>query len=109
MHPIGTLPLTVFRHRDRLPGFAVSREEGCEWAECRCPPESGHEGLFMAKRCFVCGKGPMSGNLVSHSNRKTRTRRLPNLQPVRIVDGAASRRVRVCTRCLKAGKVKRAA
>lgn len=62
----------------------------------------------MAQRCFVCGKGPLVGNLVSHSNRKTKTRSLPNLQSVKTVIGGVSRRVRVCTRCLKAGKVSRA-
>jgi len=34
----------------------------------------------MAKVCQVTGKGPMVGNKVSHSNRKTKKRWLPNLQ-----------------------------
>ena len=34
----------------------------------------------MSKVCMVTGKGPMVGNKVSHSNRKTKKRTLPNLQ-----------------------------
>ncbi len=36
----------------------------------------------MARRCELTGKGVQSGNNVSHSNRKTRRRFLPNLQQV---------------------------
>lgn len=36
----------------------------------------------MARRCSITGTGSQSGNNVSHSNRKTRTRFLPNLQNV---------------------------
>ena len=64
----------------------------------------------MAFRCSVCGKGPVAGKNVSHSNRKTPRRFKPNLQRVRIVmPGGAAKRVRVCTRCIKAGKVRKAA
>jgi len=34
----------------------------------------------MSRKCELTGKGPTTGNLVSHSNIKTRTRWLPNLQ-----------------------------
>ena len=34
----------------------------------------------MSKVCQVTGKGPMSGNNVSHAHNKTRRRFLPNLQ-----------------------------
>lgn len=36
----------------------------------------------MSRRCELTGKGPMSGNNVSHANNKTRRRFLPNLQDV---------------------------
>ncbi len=63
----------------------------------------------MARVCYVCGKGPASGNNVSHANNKTRRRWLPNLQTVKIVDGSGERlRVRVCTSCISAGKVVKA-
>lgn len=63
----------------------------------------------MAKRCELCGKGPQFGNNVSHANNRTRRRFNPNLQPVRAQRGATVERIRVCTRCLKAGKVLKAA
>ena len=63
----------------------------------------------MARRCYVCGKGPATGNNVSHAHNKTRRRWLPNLQTVKIVDDSGDRRrVRVCTSCISAGKVKKA-
>ena len=63
----------------------------------------------MAKLCFSCGKGPAFGNSRSHSMVATRRRFDPNLQKVRIDDGGRPRRVYVCTRCLKANKVTKAA
>jgi len=62
----------------------------------------------MAKVCYVCGKTPQSGNSVSHANNRRRRRFLPNLQPVRArVDGTV-RRIRVCSRCIRAEKVEKA-
>jgi large subunit ribosomal protein L28 len=63
----------------------------------------------MAQRCFICGKGAQTAMLVSHSHRRTKTRNLPNLQTVKANLNGTVRRVRVCTSCLKAGKVRRAA
>jgi large subunit ribosomal protein L28 len=49
------------------------------------------------------------GNNVSHANNKSRRRWLPNLQTVKIIDEAGRRRrVRVCTRCISAGKIQKA-
>ncbi|MFN0061165.1 MAG: 50S ribosomal protein L28 [Myxococcaceae bacterium] len=63
----------------------------------------------MAWKCDYCGKGPLVGNNVSHANNKTKTRSLPNLQKLRAkVDGRVGR-VLACTRCIKAGKVMKAA
>jgi large subunit ribosomal protein L28 len=63
----------------------------------------------MARRCELCGKGPLVGNNVSHANNKTKTRSLPNLRSVRAVVGGSVQRIRVCSRCLKAGRVVKAA
>ena len=62
----------------------------------------------MAHVCEICNKGPMSGMNVAHSHLKTKRRWYPNIQRVRaIVDGEV-KRVNVCTRCLRSGKVQRA-
>ena len=61
----------------------------------------------MANYCEICGKGTMSGMNVSHSHLKTKRTWKPNIQRVRaLVDGEA-KRVNVCTRCLRSGKVQR--
>jgi len=61
----------------------------------------------MAKKCEICAKGPTTGNLVSHSNIKTRTRWLPNLKRMKAVINGATQTLRVCTRCIRSGKVTR--
>ena len=63
----------------------------------------------MAFKCELCGKGPLTGNQVSHANNKTKKRTLPNLQRVRALVDGSHKHLRVCTRCLKAGKVTKAA
>ena len=63
----------------------------------------------MARVCYVCGKRPSTGNNVSHANNKTKRRWLPNLQVAKIVDDEGRRRrVRVCTSCISAGKIRKA-
>jgi large subunit ribosomal protein L28 len=60
--------------------------------------------------CEVCGKGPAFGHNVSHANNKTKKVWYPNLQRMRCIDQktGAVKRVRVCTRCLRSGFVKKA-
>ena len=62
----------------------------------------------MPAICAVCGKGPSFGHNRSHSMVATKRRFDPNLQRVRILVNGAARRVYVCTRCLKGGKVEKA-
>ena len=59
----------------------------------------------MAQRCDVCGKGPSVGYRISHAHNLTKRRWLPNLVSMRVMVGGTPKRLRVCTRCLKAGKV----
>lgn len=61
----------------------------------------------MAKFCEICGKGVSSGHNVSHSNRKSNRKWAPNVQRVRVLDGATPTRKYVCTRCLRSGLVER--
>jgi large subunit ribosomal protein L28 len=63
----------------------------------------------MAKVCHSCGKGPAFGHSRSHSMVATKRRFDPNLQKVRITESGRKLRVYVCTRCLKANKVVKAA
>ncbi|NLM43307.1 MAG: 50S ribosomal protein L28 [Clostridiales bacterium] len=62
----------------------------------------------MARHCEVCGKGMISGNKKSHSNRHSRRVWLPNIKTVRAVVNGAPKRIHVCTRCIRSGKVERA-
>lgn len=62
----------------------------------------------MSKVCSVCGKGPAFGQSRSHSMVATKRRFDPNLQRVRVLVNGAAKRVYVCTRCLKGGKVQKA-
>lgn len=57
---------------------------------------------FMSKTCEVCGKHPRSGNTVSHAHNVTKRIFFPNLRSVHIKAAGASRRIKVCMKCLKA-------
>jgi large subunit ribosomal protein L28 len=59
-------------------------------------------------RCFVCDKGVAHGNSVSHANNRTRRVWRPNLQVARVVVDGKITKIKVCTRCLHAGKIQRA-
>ena len=63
----------------------------------------------MAKVCDICGKKPVSGNNISHAHNRTRRRWLPNLQSVRANVNGRTKRLTVCTTCIKSNKVLKAA
>jgi len=76
------------------------------------------EELEMSRICEVCGKGPRTGNTIVrrglakskggiglHTTGITRRRYLPNLQKIRVVENGGVKTRRVCTSCIKAGKV----
>jgi len=59
--------------------------------------------------CSVCGKKKVTGNNVSHANNKTRRVFNPNLQKIKVMTAEhGAKRMCVCTRCLRSGKVKKA-
>ncbi len=62
----------------------------------------------MSKKCEICGKGQVSGNNVSHSNRRTRRKWNANIQSVKVAENGTVSHINVCTRCLRSGKVSRA-
>lgn len=61
----------------------------------------------MAYRCEVCGKEPWTGKQVSFSHKRSSKTWRPNIQKIRVKHGSNSRRARVCTSCIKAGKVEK--
>ncbi len=61
----------------------------------------------MAK-CDICGKSVLFGNKVSHSHRRSNKIWKPNVKSVRVVVNGGSKRMHVCTACLRSGKVQRA-
>ncbi|MGK0289423.1 MAG: large subunit ribosomal protein L28 [bacterium] len=58
----------------------------------------------MARKCEFCGKGPATGNNVSHAHNKSRKRWLPNLQSVRVLQSGNKILKRACTSCIRSGK-----
>ena len=61
----------------------------------------------MAQQCDICGKKPQAGNRISHAHNVTKRRWNINLRPVHARVGATTKRMRVCTSCLRSGKVVR--
>jgi large subunit ribosomal protein L28 len=76
----------------------------------------------MSRVCDICGKGPSTGNVIVrrgspkkkggiglHTTGISKRRFLPNLQSVRVSDGKGNtKRMCVCARCIKSGKVSKA-
>jgi large subunit ribosomal protein L28 len=67
------------------------------------------EHTIMAKVCEVCGRGPLFGNRVSHAHNVTKRRWNVNLQSVHAIVKGAAKRIKVCTSCIRSGKVQKAA
>ena len=63
----------------------------------------------MAQKCELCGKLPHYGNVISHANNTRRRRWNPNLKRVKAVVEGVSKRIRVCTSCIRSGRVRKAA
>jgi len=55
----------------------------------------------VSSRCEICGKGVVFGHNVSHSNRKTNRRWLPNVQKTSVLVRGVPRRINACTRCIR--------
>ncbi|MFB3920768.1 MAG: 50S ribosomal protein L28 [Terriglobia bacterium] len=63
----------------------------------------------MAQVCELCGKGPVFGNRISHAHNITKRRWNPNLRRVRAIVAGVHKTIRVCTACIRSGKVIKAA
>ncbi len=62
----------------------------------------------MSRKCEICNKGVVFGNQISHSDRKSNRTWAPNLKRVKAIVDGSPKRIFVCTRCLRSGKVQRA-
>jgi large subunit ribosomal protein L28 len=63
----------------------------------------------VARTCETCGKRRGIGNNVSHANNKSKRTWQPNLQTVHAKVGAGTKTMTVCTRCIRSGKITKAA
>lgn len=61
----------------------------------------------MSRICDICGKGAQVGNYRSHALNATKRRFYPNLHEIRAAMPDGTRRVKVCSSCLKANKVRK--
>ncbi len=59
----------------------------------------------MAKRCDICGKAPGYGHRISHAHNLTKRRWLPNLKKMRVKIDGHIQLVKICTQCIKSGRV----
>jgi large subunit ribosomal protein L28 len=82
----------------------LGRDSSSELSAFRPPQEFS----TMSYRCEICGKEPSYGKTVSFSHKRNNRRWLPNIQRVRIRHGSNTRRARVCTSCIRAGKIEKA-
>jgi len=62
----------------------------------------------MPRQCYVCAKKPVFGHNISHAHNVTSRKFNPNLQSVRILERGSVKRVRICTRCLRSGRIQKA-
>ncbi|UCG92120.1 MAG: 50S ribosomal protein L28 [candidate division WOR-3 bacterium] len=62
----------------------------------------------MARVCAICGRGAQSGSSVSHSQKITKRRFKVNLQRVRVKVDKKTKKILVCTRCLRSGRATKA-
>ncbi len=62
----------------------------------------------MAKVCEICGKKPMSGHTISHSHKAAKRKWQPNLQNIKVKIEGQTKKMRVCTSCIRSGRIEKA-
>ena len=85
-------------------GSGVLRSPGCGPAR----PAFSCQEDGVARSCDICNKGLQRGMKISHAHNMSRRVWNPNLQNVRALVNGRAQQMKVCTRCLKAGKVTKA-
>ncbi len=59
----------------------------------------------MARVCEICGKKPQFGHNISHAHNVTRKIWYPNLKTIKVRQDGSIKRIKICTRCLRSGKI----
>ena len=92
------------------PGSTQLAGEGAanDAPQCGCTKHTRFGVIAMAQVCDICGKGPQFGNNISHAHNVTRRRWNVNLQAVKALVNGSAKRIRVCTSCIKSGKIAKA-
>ncbi len=67
-----------------------------------------HRSNVMARQCYVCSKRTILGSTISHAHNVQSRKFKPNLQRIRILERGSVKRVRICTRCIRSGKIRKA-
>ena len=62
----------------------------------------------MAKTCEICGKGDLKAAKLTFSHKQIVKRQSPNIQEIRVNVNGQTKKMSVCTSCLRAGKVQKA-
>ncbi len=62
----------------------------------------------MSRKCEICGKSRQLGYNVSHAHNRTRKISYPNLQRLRVTQEGRTLTLKVCTRCIRAGRIRKA-
>jgi large subunit ribosomal protein L28 len=109
MHPghcaaVADLEKKLVRQQKPLrqqPRFAI-----LSWLPTECLTLDAEVGC-MAQKCEICSKAPVFGHTISHAHNVTNRRWTPNIQRVKVRIAGKTRRIRVCTRCLRSGKVEK--
>ena len=73
------------------------------------PSRLSQEVDEVARSCEICGKSPVHGRQISHAHNVSSRVWYPNVQRLKVIVGKTRRRLRVCTRCLRSGRVVKAA
>jgi large subunit ribosomal protein L28 len=100
--------LCVNTRSDSLPGEDGPIERSLKQRSQAFNPAARNTKVWsevMAQVCDICGKGPQFGNNISHAHNVSRRRWNVNLQAVKALVNGASKRIRVCTSCIKTGKI----
>ena len=79
-----------------------------EFAHSPAKATDGPGAREMAKQCEICGKSTVSGHSISHAHNVSNRRWNVNLRPVKAKTPKGNKKIRVCTSCIRSGKVTKA-